>query len=194
MVSHSFSASPRARAHRREEPRSADAIRQLIQGLDPHLDPESSTAKAATLLIAGLQMEHNVVKLAHVTGIQVEFVARCARRLVDNGVWREGETLCAWSAGEHAQPAFWSDVAVAEGKLCRRSDEEGRLEWAPQGHWWKSFDHVTRAPEEGGTRYHTPSAEPEPDPAAPDDAVARHPHPGGAGSETSDLFPDAVWL
>jgi hypothetical protein len=46
-----------------------------------------------------------------------------------------------WSDGGDPE-SFRNDVAVAEGKLCRRIDEEGEMEWAPQGYWRKHFEYV----------------------------------------------------
>lgn len=194
MLSPSMSRLPRVRVHRKEATRSRAAVRELVQGLDPQLDLESATGGAAILLIAGLQMEHNIVKLARFAGVESEFVARCARRLTDNGVWRGNETWCAWSAGEKRQTAFWWDVAVAEGKLCRRTCEDGRVEWAPPGQWWKSFDHAAKPSPEGGTLYHSPELPPEAAPPPPPESVARHEHKPAPAPDRSELFPGAVWL
>lgn len=136
---------PPASGHPAQAWGSLAAVRERLARMDAALDPASPTAQAALILLAGLRMEHNVVKIANFAGLKVELVARCARRLVDNGVWRSGETLCSWRIDGADHAAFWADVAVAEGKLCRRLDESGRPEWAPGGHWWKSFDLVRQS-------------------------------------------------
>lgn len=130
-------------------------IRERVRRWSPELSPDSATAEAATLLLASRVFSQNVDRLSLVTGIRREFVARCARRLVDNGVWASGRLVCAWAEEEGDSLAFWADVGVAEGKLCRRVTPEGRVEWAPAGHWRKSYDYVRRAEHaEGSICYH----------------------------------------
>jgi hypothetical protein len=69
-------------------------------------------------------------------------VARVVRRLIDNGVWQSGGTFVDWSIEDEASGTFWNDVAVAEGKMCRRVGPGGQIEWAPAGFWNKSFQFV----------------------------------------------------
>lgn len=118
------------------DPRMAD---ELIARHRPDLNESDATYRAAVVILVAQVIGRGVHKLAKVTGYPSEFVARCARRLVDNGVWPDGQpylstmTVTDWDA-------FWQDVGVAEGKLCRRRDEFGQLEWATPGQWWKEFD------------------------------------------------------
>jgi hypothetical protein len=168
----------------------ARALAERVRRLNPDLDPRAGTARAALLLLAGLYHEHNVVKLARFTGLEVDFVARCARRLVDNGVWRGGETICAWNEIPVGEPAFWADVAVAEGKLCRRMDDEGRAQWAPGGHWWKSFDLVVAAPLDQSVLYHSPPPSVFEADAQTEEAGSQATVESAVGVETSDRTPD----
>ena len=189
-MSLTVSSAPRARPHRPVSARSRAELLDLLRSLDPALAPESPAGVGALVLLAGLQMEHNVVKIAHFLGCEPSLVSRCARRLIDNGVWSGGETICAWSAEGGNLRFLWMDVDVGAGKLCRRSDPEGRLQWAPQGQWWKSFEHVRSGEPEFETLYHVPEL---PDPAPPV-VVARGEQPGGVAATRADLFPGAAWL
>jgi len=105
------------------------------------LDPESETFKAACILMAGVAFGHNVDLLARRTGYARPLVSRVIRRLIDNGVWQGGRSEVDWSVEDEASGTFWNDVAVAEGKMCRRSGADGRTEWAPAGFWNKSFQY-----------------------------------------------------
>lgn len=121
------------------------------------------TLQAVLLLLAAREVGQNLERLARYTGLDRSFVSRCARRLVDNGVWGNGETIGDWLADGATHPGFWNDVAVAEGKLCRRINEQGLIEWAPPGCWRKNYDFITSEPvEELNVRYHlSPTAEPD---------------------------------
>lgn len=141
----------------REVPRpSLAAVRARIAAMNPDLERESATCNAAVILLAGVQLSHNVDRLARFSGLPRDEVARCARRLVDNGVWRDGNTIGRWVDDAADVESFWADVAVAEGLLCRRIGEDGQLEWAPQGYWRKHFDYVGPREEEQPqvVRYH----------------------------------------
>lgn len=142
---------------------------RVLQG-SGELEPDAPTVRSATILLAAEVIGQNVDRLALLTGYPREFVARCARRLVDNGVWVNGRTASAWRGCEVDSLAFWADVGVAEGKLCRRVGPEGRLEWAPAGHWHKSYDYLRRADSETCIRYHEPTIH-EPLPVAPADSA-----------------------
>jgi hypothetical protein len=136
------------------EPRAPRAlrlpqVREQVARLSPDLDPESSTFRAAVLLLASRTLGQNVDRLARFSGAPRDFVARCARRLVDNGVWQRGRTVATWTDPETADFGFWADVGVAEGRLCRRLDENGHPEWAQAGEWWKSFDLIPPSAESG---------------------------------------------
>lgn len=130
------------------------AAAELISQNRPDLDPESMTYRAAVVLLIAPVIGCGVHKLAKVTGYPSEFVARCARRLVDNGVWPDGQPYCSGYT-VYNWDDFWRDVGVAEGKLCRRCDETGELQWAAPGEWWKEYDFAvgTRNVSEGVIRY-----------------------------------------
>jgi hypothetical protein len=126
------------------------------------VDPASSTGRAAVLLLAANAVGQSVHRLAMLTGEPSEFVARCARRLVDNGVWQGGETVALWTRDEFDVTSFWADVAVAEGRLCRRVDESREFHWAPPGQWWKEFDYFSRSESREVVTKYRPRTEPAP--------------------------------
>lgn len=123
-----------------DSPMSRGSLEEMIRQANPGLDAASPTFRTARLLLAARQVGQNIDKLTRFTGDSREFVARCARRLWDNGVWSRGTTVAAWKDAGENDLAFWADVKVAEGQFCRRMDEQGRLQWMPAGLWWKSFD------------------------------------------------------
>ena len=110
-----------------------------IRHYNSDLEPSDPAFRAAVILLAGLEYGHNIDQLARRTGYDRAFVARTARRLIDNGVWKSGVTVADWSSSDEASGTFWNDVAVAEGKMCRRIGSDGRIEWAPAGFWNKNF-------------------------------------------------------
>ena len=129
---------PRSTPHRP----TRDTIRAALADLDPSFHPQSPGYSAALVLIAGREVGHNIDRIARLTGVQREVVARMARRLFDNEVWVSGNTLSRWCNNPQDLASFRGDVGVAEGRLCRKVDELGRVEWAPAGHWRKDFTYV----------------------------------------------------
>jgi hypothetical protein len=120
--------------------RTADALRRSLAAvLDVTATPRGSY-EAALVLLASVETPHNVDRIARLLGLPREFVARCGRRLCDNGVWAGGKVFCSWTYPDAAGSAFWADVTVAEGRLCRRVEEEsGELQWAEPGVWHKNY-------------------------------------------------------
>lgn len=126
---------------------------RLVKALgDPDRSPMALTFRASLLLLAAREVGQNVERLAARTGTSRSFVARCARRLLDHGVWADGETVCEWGDEGPAHPSFWNDVAVAEGKMARRTDESGAFEWIPVGDWIKFYEYRDRS-EPTGVHY-----------------------------------------
>jgi len=113
-----------------------------IRHYNSDLQSDDPAFRAAVILLAGLEFGHNIDLLARRTGYDRGLVARIARRLIDNGVWKSGVTIADWSSADEASGTFWNDVAVAEGKMCRRLGPDGRIEWAPAGFWNKNFGFV----------------------------------------------------
>ena len=124
-------------------PTTLTSLQGELQKRDPELQPGTPAHSIGLLLLAARSIGQNIDKLARLTGLSRELVARSARRLVDNGVWRDGHTVYRWADDLADVEALRSDVAVAEGKLCRRIDELGEMEWAPHGYWRKQFEYVS---------------------------------------------------
>lgn len=140
-------------------PRASIAeLEARIRRYNSDIDASSSTFRAAVLLLAGIEYGLNIDALSHRTSYPRAFVAQCARRLIDNGVWRDGRIVSDWSPADEASGAFWNDVAVAEGKLCRRETADGEIEWAPPGYWNKTYDFIdSSAGKRLGTTYRDPA-------------------------------------
>ncbi len=205
-------------------PESTSSTTMPLRARDPERCAISSTYWAVTLLLTSLEVGQNIDRLARYTGCKRSFVARCARRLVDNGVWQGGETICEWAVEREAHPSFWKDVAVAEGKLFRQLGEHGHFEWVPAGTWVKPVGETApqedlpqavryvpprallRAPERSSVsasetknrkqaRETTTGDVPEVAAPAPAPAFLQVPQRATApGDRTRELFPDAVWL
>jgi hypothetical protein len=158
----------------------------------------SDRFNAALMLVASVDIGPNVERLSRRTGVPRPFASRCGRRLVDNGVWTGGCTVGDWVADPtlpFASEAFLQDVGVAEGRLLRRVGSGGSFEWAPIGHWSKSFDGtedddapattwVDAAPQPGDVRALAEERE--------DPARRPVPEPRPADSTTSAGRPDAA--
>ena len=113
-------------------------IRRTLTQIRPDLAEDSLSFRAALLLLTGPTVSFNIDRLACRTQIPRSVVAACTRRLFDNGVWQHDGPAYAWRSADDAQ--FWSDVGVAEGQLCRRTDPLGRIEWANAGAWRKAYE------------------------------------------------------
>jgi len=133
----------------------------------PELSPESDHHRAAVLLLLIDGTGLNVDRLASRSGFPREFVARCLRRLVDNG-WRvESAGRSDSGPGAALQEHFWWDVDVALGRRLRRVTEEGDPEWAPLDRWVKEFEYAGRSSENPGVHNeyrHIPPHNPDPAP------------------------------
>jgi hypothetical protein len=144
-----------------------------IRHYNSDLQSSDPAFRAAVILLAGLEFGHNIDQLARRTGYDRAFVARTARRLIDNGVWKSGVTVADWSSSDEASGTFWNDVAVAEGKMCRRIGSDGRIEWAPAGFWNKNFQFVDPGADKRlATLYLDAAPEDAPKDAAAADAIA----------------------
>lgn len=86
----------------------------------------------AVILMAALVVGANADTVAKATGLNRDKVVRpIAKRLRDNGVWRNGVTYCQWLDGppEEGATAFLCDVLVAEGRV-RRVSTNDEVKWA----------------------------------------------------------------
>lgn len=198
-------------------PITLEALRERVRRYNSDIDPDSPRFRAAVLLLAGSVWGHNVDRLARRTGYDRAFVARCARRLIDNGVWQNGRTIGDWSLSDEASGSFWNDVGVAEGVLCRRVGADGLIEWAPPGYWNKHYEFVDSGEQGLSVHYRdalpTPSQEAAARPAAevePVPPASQEPEPivasdDAAASESGreetsspptleEVFTGAVWL
>ena len=119
-----------------------ESLRTRVAAMDPGVAAGTAGHDAALILLAASWIGQNVDRLARFTGVRRDVVARCARRLVDNGVWQEGSTVSLWVDNPADAESFRADAAVAAGRLCRRIGENGEMEWAPQGYWRKQYDYV----------------------------------------------------
>lgn len=128
-------------------PRSAKLreYQDRVAALRPELATGTPAFDAAVLLLSLREVPPNVDRLANRLRLQRTFVARCMRRLFDNGVLAGERLVALWAEEEFDARAFWADVNVALGKWWRRSDGRGRLHWVPAGVWRKDYDFVTSA-------------------------------------------------
>ncbi|HEX8694358.1 MAG TPA: hypothetical protein VF746_18195 [Longimicrobium sp.] len=122
--------------------------RERLRALRPDLPCGGAAFRAALVLLAAPAARFNIDRLARRTGAPRHWVAACARRLYDNGVWSARGAAYPWSGPEDFR--FWNDVEVAEGKLLRRVDDRGRPQWAPAGAWSKEYDFVGPRSDPGG--------------------------------------------
>jgi hypothetical protein len=195
---------------------SVHELRARISQSDPSLDPGQPAFRAAVVLLAARYVGQNVDRLARYTRVAPGELARFARRLCDNGVWRGSRTHCLWQPDAELGAFFWADVEIALGRMCRRVSE-GVTEWAPAGHWNKSYDFVSPAAASStSVLYYDRGPEPIPSPPAaldpvdppaavdpmeratterPSSPLPRPPResPLGRGAN-AEIFPGATWL
>ena len=176
-------------------PASTDP-RARLRALRPDLPCEGASFRAALVLLAAPDAGFNIDRVARRTGVPRHWVAACARRLRDNGVWGPDGARVAWSGPEDFR--FWNDVGVAEGRLLRRRDAHGKTEWAPAGAWAKAYDYVGPQADPGGPVLYLVDDEPTPPPAlsaaAPAPCAPPAGRPAAGGAHPVDLFPGAAWL
>ncbi len=155
----------------REEPARATATERVARAR-PDLDADQPEFQAAVLLLLTAEIGYNVDRIMARTRYPREFVARCLRRLVDNGVQIDARLATRWSNEYLAMKEFWLDVEVALGRYLRRTGADGRPEWAPAGEWVKNFDFRRgESDTAAANEYHR--IEPyDPEPSAPDAEVA----------------------
>ena len=133
-------------------------IRQTLASIRPDLAHESPTFRAAVMLMMGPALNFNVDRLAARTGVPRAQAAVFTRRWFDNGVWQHEGPVYPWCSPN--EPEFWNDVAVGEGKACRRGDKIDNIEWASPGVWRKSYDFVSKLENALSVAYADDSAEP----------------------------------
>lgn len=149
---------PRAHPGFEGELRTAASLRRSLSSATETEASSRSTYDAALVLLASVETPHNVDRISRLLGLSREFVARCGRRLCDNGVWAAGRVICSWTDPAPGERAFWADVAVAEGRLCRRIEESGSLQWAAPGVWHKNYSLVDQRPNlDTSVSYEVPS-------------------------------------
>lgn len=174
-----------------------EAVKSDLALLAPWLDLRSPRGKMTVLVAAAAVVGRNVDRLANITRIERETVAKFCRRLFDGGV-----DPAEMGRGH---PDFWNVVALAEGRLARRVDDDGRVEWVPVGTGPRDAEHerptsrpLGAAPldEEDERRTQAPPARRGDDMADADDEgwTSSPDRRGRAARSAAELFPDAEWL
>lgn len=136
-------------------------VRELVASFDarlremePSISRETPRYRAALLLLSLTSLPAQIDHLSHWLSIPREFVARCLRRLVDNGVLAQEGLVGGWTGDVMVEEAFWADVNVANGTWLRRHDSRGSLEWIEAGGGWqKPYDYVMNEAAESPTKY-----------------------------------------
>jgi hypothetical protein len=163
--------------------------------LDPALDPRSPRGRMAMLVMSAAAVGRNIDRLARITQIERETVAKFCRRLFD------ADIDPAEIGTAHRD--FWNVVGLAEGRLARRVDDMGRTEWVPVGRAMPAVEPDWPADAAPPVRRHGAAAR---ENAAPENeetwaplrgragAAANLGVPGLAAAPAVELFPGAEWL
>lgn len=103
-------------------------IRREIKRMDPNLNEEDSSFKAAVVLMASSVVGPNVDRVHRfsksVTKVNRAFVRDLARKLRKNAVWVNDKIHCEWFEKEHGAIAFWLDVGVATGMIKKTTKDD----------------------------------------------------------------------
>ena len=129
-------------------PLDLSQIHAEVQRSRPDLDPEDPEYRAAVLLLLIHDTGFNVDRLTMRTRFPREFVARCLRRLSDNGWWVDGADTCDWGESRASHEHFWLDVDVALARRLRRLTDGGERQWADLDGWVKEFEYAARNAQE----------------------------------------------
>lgn len=105
---------------------SISEIVREVKRLDPSLDRNSPSFKAAVCLLAALQVGAITGNVATFTGYSTKVVRKFSGRLRESGIWVRGKTRSEWFDKKTGIAAFWADVAVALGLLSRIKEKPGR--------------------------------------------------------------------
>lgn len=124
--------------------------------------PGTDACQVALMLVASVDIGHNVERLARRTGSSRQLVSKAARRFIDSAVWADGRTIGLWVTDPTAGDAFLRDVDVGLGRLLRRIGPAGGMEWAEPGRWTKSFDPDEQAEAPAATYVDAPPRPAEP--------------------------------
>ncbi|MBW3629452.1 MAG: hypothetical protein KY464_09160 [Gemmatimonadetes bacterium] len=141
------------------------SVHAEVQRARPNLRSEDPEYRAAVLLLLIHDTGFNVDRLTVRTRFPREFVARCLRRLSDNGWWVDGADTCDWGEERASHEHFWWDVDVALGRRLRRVTGDGERHWAGLDGWVKEFEYAARNAEASGVynEYrHIPRYNPDP--------------------------------
>lgn len=90
-----------------------------IKRMDPKLDPDGDSFKAAVCLISALNVGAKAKSVAGFTGYPMQLVKKFSSRLIGSGIWVRGKTCCGWNDANTGAIAFWCDVNVAMGLMSR---------------------------------------------------------------------------
>lgn len=93
-------------------------IYKTIRELDANLSPKEEGFKVACLLLKGMETQ-NVHILSKFFNYPLPWVEKIAKRLKQNGVWKQGRTYANWHDEENGGIGFWADVNVGLGFLKR---------------------------------------------------------------------------
>lgn len=153
------------------------AIRGLLGEARPDVLPNAAAYRAAVFLLCGPALGCNVDRITRITRYSASQVAIVVRRLFDNGIWHHHGPVYTWRGP--GDEDFWRDVAVAEGKLRRRSvDSSGHIEWLPVG--TRRLDHAG----------HMETLQPMSSSSRAQSSLAN----SRLSSAANSLFPNARWL
>lgn len=111
----------------REKGPDRELLGRMLRESDPEAEEGCDEFNAGMVMLAALGIgthESSWGEIARRTGVPLAQVEGFARRLTDQGVWRQGKT--APTLGDWDDPiCFWSDVCVALGWLGVRREATG---------------------------------------------------------------------
>ncbi len=94
-----------------------DNLKRRVRRLQPDLSVESERFKTYLILLASTVVGPNIKRIASLTGLTRDTVAKRARNLRDNGVWVGQSIPADWTDTRLSTTSLRQDVVRAERKV-----------------------------------------------------------------------------
>lgn len=95
-------------------------VKNEIKRLDPEVNIGEPVYNIQLIMLSALVTGANADKVAKFTKLPRWEVRKFAKKLTQNGIWKNGKTYCGWTDKENGGIAFLLDSMVIMGLLQRK--------------------------------------------------------------------------